>query len=74
MPVESGYLGGAAYRNRTDDLRITRGLLPARARASCTDGIDHCTDRIRRADTTWRAVPRTVPRLRPLRLSSCYCA
>jgi hypothetical protein len=27
----------AAYRNRTDDLRITRGTVPGRARASCTD-------------------------------------
>ena len=34
----------AAYRNRTDDLRITRGPLPGRARASCTDGTDHRTD------------------------------
>src|SRR5215471_9274795 len=31
---------GAAYRNRTDDLRITRGLFPGRAPASCTDSTD----------------------------------
>jgi hypothetical protein len=36
--------GGAAYRDRTDDLRITRGMLPARARATCTDSTDHRTD------------------------------
>ena len=28
MPGSGGFSGGAAYRNRTDDLRITRGLLP----------------------------------------------
>src|SRR6185312_3916662 len=35
---------GAAYRNRTDDLRITRGPRPGRARASCTDSTDHRPD------------------------------
>ena len=41
----------AAYRNRTDDLRITRGPLPGRAPASCTDSTDHRTDGTRRAGT-----------------------
>ena len=52
---------GAAYRNRTDDLRITRGLLPARARASCTDSIHSRTDRTRRAGIDRHAVPRPKP-------------
>ena len=30
----------AAYRNRTDDLRITRGTRPDRTRAGCTDGTE----------------------------------
>ena len=28
---------GAAYRNRTDDLRITRGMLSRRTAATCTN-------------------------------------
>ena len=40
VPGESGCSGGAAYRNRTDDLRITRGMLPASARATCTDSTE----------------------------------
>ena len=31
------FLPGAAYRNRTDDLRITRGLLPRSYYMTCTD-------------------------------------
>jgi hypothetical protein len=30
--------------NRTDDLRITRGTIPVRARASCTDSRSNRTD------------------------------
>ena len=37
MPGEGGYLGGAAYRNRTDDLRITRGPDPRSHGVTCTD-------------------------------------
>ena len=33
---------GAAYRNRTDDLRITRGTLPGCASAGCTDATREC--------------------------------
>ena len=44
VPGENGFLGGAAYRNRTDDLRITSGVLPACARATCIDSTDHRTD------------------------------
>jgi hypothetical protein len=37
VPGESGSLGGAAYRDRTDDLRITSGLLPRSHSMTCTD-------------------------------------
>jgi hypothetical protein len=57
----------AAYRNRTDDLRITRGLLPRRARASCTNGTDHRIDGTLRAGIIRRPGPRTGPRPRALR-------
>jgi hypothetical protein len=62
---------GAAYRNRTDDLRITRGLLPGRAPASCTDSTDHRIDGTRRAGTIHGPVPRTVPRPQPCVTLSC---
>ena len=54
----------AAYRNRTDDLRITGGVLPACAHATCTDSTDHRTDGAHDAGIIRRAVPRTVPRPR----------
>jgi hypothetical protein len=41
---------GAAYRNRTDDLFITRNTPASTGRASCTDSTTertHCTRRIR---------------------------
>ena len=44
VPGSGRVLGGAAYRNRTDDLRITRGTIPNHARASCTDGTGYRTD------------------------------
>ena len=64
MPGRSWFPAGAAYRNRTDDLRITRGMLPAYARATCTDGTDHRTDGTHDAGIIRHAVPRTVPRSR----------
>ena len=51
----------AAYRNRTDDLRITRGSIPGRAPASCTDSTDHRTDGTRRAGTIQGPVSRPRP-------------
>ena len=63
----------AAYRNRTDDLRITGGPLPGRARASCTDGTDHRTDGTVRAGIIRRPGPRTGPRPGPCVPASCYC-
>ena len=39
----------AAYKNRADDLRITRALLPRSARAGCTDGTSNRTDRTHNA-------------------------
>ena len=61
----------ADYRNRTDDLRITRGTIPSRTPASCTDSTDHRTDGTHRAGTIQGAVPRTVPRPRPCVTPSC---
>jgi hypothetical protein len=56
---------GAAYRNRTDDLRITRGTRRACARASCTDSTGHRTDGTRGAGIIRRPGPRTGPRRDP---------
>jgi len=67
VPGKSGSLGGAAYRNRTDDLRITRGTIPVRARASCTDSTGNRTDGTHGAGIIRRPGPRTGPRPRPLR-------
>jgi len=36
-PGSGGFSSGAAYRNRTDDLRITRSPGPRSGRAACTD-------------------------------------
>jgi hypothetical protein len=71
VPGESGFLRGAAYRNRTDDLRITRGPRPGRTSASCTDTTDHRTDGTRRAGTIQGPVPRPVPRPRPCVTPPC---
>jgi len=49
----------AAYRNRTDALRITRGPIPACKYTSCTDTTDHRTDGTRRAGTVQG--PRSTP-------------
>ena len=49
IPGGERFGGGAAYRNRTDDLRITRGLIPGRTPASCTDSTGNGTDDTRRA-------------------------
>ena len=61
----------AAYRNRTDDLRITRGTIPGHAPASCADSTEHRTDGTRRAGIIQGPVPRTVPRPRPCVTPSC---
>ena len=58
----------AAYRNRTDDLRITRGTIPRCARASCTDSTGNRTGSARGAGITRRPGPRTGPRPTPLRV------
>jgi hypothetical protein len=53
----------AAYRNRTDDLRITRGKVSRSRSMTCTDST---ADRTRSADCTGISrlpVPRPVPRL-----------
>ena len=44
--------------------RFTSGVLPACARATCTDSTDHRTDRTQDAGIIRHAVPRTVPRPR----------
>jgi hypothetical protein len=48
----------AAYRNRTDDLRIRRGAIPGRAPASCSDRTDHRIDGTRGAGIIRRPGPR----------------
>ena len=55
----------APLRNQTIDLLLTISTAPSTVRASCTDGADHRTDSTRCASIIHRAVPRTVPRLRP---------
>jgi hypothetical protein len=47
------------------DLRITRGMLPARTRPSCTDSTSHCIDDTRCAGITRQPGPRTGPRSTP---------
>ena len=61
----------AAYRNRTDDLRITRGPIPGRMHAMSTDTTDHRADGTRLAGTIQGSVPRAVPRPRPCVAPSC---
>src|SRR5215469_11660979 len=51
----------AAYRNRTDDLRITRGMRPGCVPASCTDSTGNRTDGTRGAGIIPRPGPRTGP-------------
>jgi phospholipase C len=43
MPGNGRFSSGAAYRNRTDDLRITRGLLPRSHSVACTDSTPNRT-------------------------------
>ena len=57
----------AAYRNRTDDLRITRGKIRSRASASCSDSTGLRIDGTRGAGTIRRPGPQTGPRWRSLR-------
>jgi hypothetical protein len=66
MPGSGRFSSGAAYRNRTDELRITRGMPPACARATCTDSTANRTDGCRGAGIIRQAVPRTVPRPKAL--------
>jgi hypothetical protein len=55
----------AAYRNRTDDLRITRATIPSCTHASCTDSTGNRTDGTGGAGIIRRPGPRTGPRRRP---------
>ena len=55
----------AAYRNRTDDLRITRGMRPGCAYSDCTDSTGNRTDSTRGAGIIRGTGPRTGPRPRP---------
>jgi hypothetical protein len=73
MPGSGEISSGAAYRNRTDDLRITRGMLPSRTRPSCTDSTGHGTDDTRHAGIIWRPGPRTGPRSTPLSPTRAVC-
>ena len=62
MPGESGFSGGAAYRNRTDDLRITRGMLPCIDGMTCTDSTPDSTSSADCTRISRPPVPRPVPR------------
>ena len=68
---QDGGYARAAYRNRTDDLRITRGPIPGRMHAMSTDTTDHRADGTRLAGTIQGSVPRAVPRPRPCVAPSC---
>ena len=63
VPGESGFSGGAAYRNRTDDLRITRGPFPRSHSMTCTDSTTNGSDGPDCTGITRHPVPRPVPRL-----------
>src|ERR1700761_5358746 len=65
VPGKADVLGGAAYRNRTDDLRITRGLFPGRTRPTCTHSTDYCIDSTRGPGIMQPLGPRTGPRPAP---------
>jgi hypothetical protein len=56
----------AAYRNRTDDLRITRGMVACNMGATCADSTVRCTDGTLYPGLFWLAVPRGVPRREPV--------
>jgi hypothetical protein len=62
VPGSGVILGGAAYQNRTDDLRITRGTIPSRACASCTDSTGNGTDCTLGAGIIRRPGPRPTVR------------
>jgi len=55
-------VGGAAYRNRTDDLRITRGPLSCTGGMTCTDSTPDGTHSADYTGIPVRPVPRLVPR------------
>ena len=61
-----GFLLGAAYRNRTDDLRITRGMVACNTGATCADSTARCTDGALYPGLLPLTVPRGVPRRAPL--------
>jgi hypothetical protein len=62
---------GAAYRNRTDDLRITRGLLPRSHSMTCTDSTTNGSEGPDCTGISRHPVPRLVPRLsHPPRLAA----
>ena len=52
----------AAYRNRTDDLRITKSLLPCSDSLTCTDDTPDRTQSTGCTGNMQPAVPRPVPR------------
>ena len=53
---------GAAYRNRTDDLRITRGMLPCRTAATCTNSTADSAGSTDSTGISWPLGPRAGPR------------
>jgi hypothetical protein len=62
MPGSGGVWGGAAYRNRTDDLPITRGKVPRSRGLTCTDSTANRTRSAVSTGISWLPVPRPVPR------------
>src|SRR5215469_15786692 len=51
----------AAHRNRTDDLRITRGMVACNTDATCADSTARCTDGTLCPGLLPLSVPRGVP-------------
>jgi hypothetical protein len=62
VPASGGALGGAAYRSRTDDLRITRGTRARHSSATCTNSMTDSAGNTDCTGNSWPFVPRPVPR------------
>jgi hypothetical protein len=60
--LDSGrFTGGAAYRNRTDDLRITRGMRVRFRSATCANSTANYACSADCTGYSWPLVPRPVP-------------
>src|SRR5215831_12981770 len=63
---------GAAYRNRTDDLRITRSPARRSVRATCTDGTAHVPECSQRTECSGLPVHDPVHGLGQPAVTECY--